>query len=467
MATSALAPRAREERGAAVGSPTTCFPLAVLEVHLEAGLRSLLPGRSSAGDGVARQARTALVLVRLHGHPLGVVALDLAAPEPPRSWSEAVSSALGPAIDAHLRADGLVPVRPLELWRPAPCPRPRCLAARREALARARPASVVVATRERPRQLERCLDSLLALDYPEFEIIVVDNDPESDDTRVACERRFAGVATARYVRERRRGLGAAHNRALSEAQGDVVAFTDDDVVVDRSWLSALVEPFVTDPAVGAATGLILPAELETPTQWLLEAHGRFAKGFAPFVVDRATRRPADPLFPFSAGRLGSGASMAFDARLLRDIGGFDPALGTGTPAMGGDDLAALFSVLQTGAALAYQPAAIAWHRHHREPAALARQAYGYGVGLGAYVTSVALKDARVAAALAGRLPQALVHTFRHSGAAAIAEGDLARLVPGAPAWPAALSRLERRGILAGPAAYLRSRHRLRRAGDTR
>ena len=77
--------------------------------------------------------------------------------------------------------------------------------------------------------------------------------------------------------------------------------------------------------------------------------------------------------------------MAFRTDWLRTNGGFDPATGAGTPARGGDDLDAFLRVVLDGRTLVYEPAAIVRHYHRRDYASLRRQAYGYGVGLGAYL----------------------------------------------------------------------------------
>ncbi|URK89336.1 glycosyltransferase family 2 protein (plasmid) [Rhizobium sp. RCAM05350] len=95
--------------------------------------------------------------------------------------------------------------------------------------------SVVVATRDRPAQLARCLDSLMSQNYSNFEIIVVDNAPSDNRTRqLVSELYSSGV---RYVRELRPGLAQAHNAGVARARHDLIAFTDDDVVCDRGWLS--------------------------------------------------------------------------------------------------------------------------------------------------------------------------------------------------------------------------------------
>lgn len=113
-------------------------------------------------------------------------------------------------------------------------------------------ASVVISARERPLSLDRCLASLRALDHPRFEIPVVDNDPVSDATRQAVARHEGMGIPVHHLCERRRGLGASHNRALETARGSVPAFTD-DVVVDANWLRALATPFVRHAGVATTT----------------------------------------------------------------------------------------------------------------------------------------------------------------------------------------------------------------------
>ena len=368
---------------------------------------------------------------------------------PEQAWPAMITATLGHALAAHLAADeiGDCDAQGSALWQGWETRFPPCLAARRAATRIGTPATVVVATRERPESLVRCLHSLLRLQYPDFEIVVVDNDPETDRTREAVLRVPARAGRLRYVRAERRGLAAAHNRGLEVARGEVVAFTDDDVVVDRHWLAELVAPFVVEQGVAGAAGLIVPAELETRAQVLLETHGRYDKGYEPRLFDLDLHHPGNMLFPFNAGSLGSGANMAFDAAFLRRIGGFDPALGAGTPARGGDDLAALFQVVSSGRAVAYRPGAIVWHHHRRDLASVRNQAYGYAIGLGAYLTSIVADDPAAVAHLLRRVPAglSLLRARQHGRVSAH--------------WPADIKRLERRGMLMGPFAYLASRAR--------
>ncbi|MEU2596188.1 glycosyltransferase [Streptomyces hirsutus] len=334
-------------------------------------------------------------------------------------------------------------------------------------------ASVVVATRERTGQLARALDSLLAQDHPHFEIVVIDNAPVTDGTRDLVHRKYG--ERVRYVCEPVPGLATAHNTGLAHARGEVTAFTDDDVVADARWLTELTAPFAADPELGCATGLILPARLRTPAQVLLESHGGFAKGFTPTTYDPRNPPREEPLFPFTAGRFGSGANMAFRTEALRAVGGFDPATGAGTPARGGDDLYGFVRVLAQGHRLHYTPRALVWHHHRETWADLETQAFGYGAGLTAYLTAVLVNRPALLPAFLARLPRGLSHArgltaVRETGDTVDTEGSGAgSAAPGSHGtrtthpWPRRLSRLQRMGMLYGPVGYLRAR---RAAGGT-
>jgi len=312
--------------------------------------------------------------------------------------------------------------------------------------------SVVVATRNRPVELGHCLLSLHEQGLAAERIVVVDDAPGAGETAATVLSCDTGKAPLRYVEGDGSGLAAAHNRGLLEVDTPIVAFTDDDVVVDQGWLAAIVEAFAFAPRVGCVTGMILPLELETHEQVWLDGYAGFNKGTERRLFDLAENRPDDPLFPLAAGMFGSGANMAFSTEVLNEMGGFDAALGAGTRARGGDDLAAFLEVLVRGYRLVYEPAAVVHHRHARDYGALRRQVYGYGVGLTAYLTKSMIDRPGLLAPAARRLPRAAAHVLSpRSRKNARRPRD----------YPRELARLERRGMLAGPVAYLRSRARQR------
>jgi cellulose synthase/poly-beta-1,6-N-acetylglucosamine synthase-like glycosyltransferase len=314
--------------------------------------------------------------------------------------------------------------------------------------------TVMIATLDRPDSLERALRSVLASDYPSFDVIVVDNAEHGELTPHMLTRRFAGDDTIQYVREPRTGLARAHNAGLKLVHAPLVAITDDDVIVDPSWLRHVADAFSSSPEVMCVTGMIRAAELVTDAQVWVEEHLGFSKGDSRRSFDLGPNRPSDRLFPFTAGQLGSGANMSFRTAFLREIGGFDPALGAGSTAKGGDDLAAFYEVIVRGYRLVYEPAAVVYHHHHRTFEQLDRQVRGYGVGLGAFLTKVALERPANVAAMATRCAPALRHmrAMRTPRAAGTTVAD-ARF--------SKLQRAERLAALGGPWAYIRSRRMVR------
>jgi glycosyltransferase involved in cell wall biosynthesis len=239
------------------------------------------------------------------------------------------------------------------------------------------PISVVVCTRDRPAELAPCLDSLLSLDYPAFELIVVDNASRSPDTRAVAEQR--GV---RCVREDRIGLDNARNRGIMEARHELIAFTDDDVRVDREWLRGIAYAFA-DPDVGAVTGLVAPALLDTEARQLFElVYGGMGKGTVArnWTGDRMKDREK-----IDAHHIGVGANMAFRRELLLTLNGFDPSLDVGTPARGAGDIDMFHRILVAGRTIRYEPRALAWHRHRADLEELHGQLWDNGRSFGVHL----------------------------------------------------------------------------------
>jgi hypothetical protein len=140
--------------------------------------------------------------------------------------------------------------------------------------------------------------------------------------------------------------------------------------------------------------------------------------------------------------------MAFDRAALTRIGGFDVALGAGTPARAGEDTAAIADVMLGGGTFVYWPGAIMWHAHRRTMPEVERQLDGYGSGLTAFYTRALLRDPRHLATLARLAPRAL-RDLRMS--------DSVRTATMRADYPDSLRRASRRGMLAGPVRYLGSR----------
>ena len=242
------------------------------------------------------------------------------------------------------------------------------------------PISVVICTRDRPDLLTCCLRSLALLEYPEYEVLVVDNAPASDATE-----RVAAAAGVRYVREPLPGLDRARNRGLTEASHDLVAYTDDDVEVDRQWLAGIARGF-GDPQVSAVTGMISPAALDTEAELLFEfGYGGMGKGTLPRRWDPAIM-PASRIL--ASHHVGVGANMAFRRPVLERLDGFDAALDVGMPARGGGDLDIFHRVLASGGVIQYEPNALVRHHHRRHMSALEGQHRDNGRAFGVYLIKV-------------------------------------------------------------------------------
>ena len=241
--------------------------------------------------------------------------------------------------------------------------------------------SVVVCTHRRSRYLPVLLDALARLDPRPDEVIVVDNDPGEEDSRVEVER-----AGARYVREDARGLDRARTAGLRHARGEIVAFTDDDCVPSEGWLGSLGELF-EDPGVAAVTGPAFAYRLDTASQLRFEDSGGFRRGL------RRRRLDWIRLPPPAASQAGAGANMIFRRRVLEELGDVFPAeLDAGTPTESGGDLYALFRVLDAGHRVVYDPGTYVFHQHRADGRSLHRAFWGYGVGLSAALTKLLVEE---------------------------------------------------------------------------
>lgn len=387
-------------------------------------------------------ARDAMALVRLHGHCLALIHLD-GVPErlERRELTQHVWAATADRIREHAERFGC-------------CPSPRSadeLVAGLGEAARCQPAgptarvSIVIPTAGRPDHLRRCLQSVRLLSWPDWEVVVVEHRPSRGQTEQVVSSFAAADDRFRYVHEPRPGFSpVARNRGIAESQGEIIAFTDDDAVVDERWLDWLVSPFA-DLGVGVVTGLVLPLALQTPAQKRLERYAGFSKGLEPRVYDLGEHRARDRfMYPFWGGMFGSGGNMAFRRERLLSAGGFDTALRYGS------DTEAFSAEILRGARLVYEPRAVCWHEHRTDDESLRRQVFHYGAALTAALTKALLTDHRFIPAAVRSVPIAVAQRRQAAGA-----GEQ---------WsaPPDLLRAQRRGMIRGPWRYLGDRRRARR-----
>lgn len=301
------------------------------------------------------------------------------------------------------------------------------------------PVCVAVCTRDRTEDLERCIDALMRMPDDGQDILVIDNAPSSD----ASAKLVQSVPRIRYVREERPGLNVARNRALREARGEIVLFTDDDAAPDPHWLRRLARNF-DDPLVLASTGLTMALELSSAAQIDFQRYGGFVRGFRRTVYDAADH---DPLLAWHAG---AGVNMALRRSVIELVGPFDEAFDAGTPTHAGGDSEMFRRILSAGYRIVYDPEALNWHRHRKSVEELRRQLFGYEVAGVSLLTKAIVADGDL-----GAVGAALYWLAREARAVLLS----AMRRPNAVPLSLAVARLV--GGIKGPALFLKSRKRLR------
>lgn len=376
------------------------------ELELDAG-GAVIPVSGPVRPGSA----TGRVLIRLHGAPIGNVHLPL---HPPDSLTErarqVAETDLAEPLRVHRSRDAASARNGADSWQAGVgCP-DRYQPGGTEGV------SVIICSRDRPAGLIECLRTLQQISYSPLEIIVVDNAPSDDATQQAVTELTGDDPRVRYTREPRPGLSNARNHGMNQATFDVVSFTDDDVYVDARWPAAIAAGFAADPEVMCVTGLVASRSLDTAAERYFDSRYTWGEAFEPRRYDRSVHRDPSRLYPYSPGIFGTGANFAVRRSAMARLGVFDPLLGAGSPARGGEDLDLFVRVILAGGRICYLPSALIWHQHRAETQALADQVYAYGHGLGAYLAkrlmtrdmpvSMLCKGFGQSAIVAGRMRQA-------------------------------------------------------------
>ncbi|HXG08646.1 MAG TPA: glycosyltransferase [Gemmataceae bacterium] len=211
--------------------------------------------------------------------------------------------------------------------------------------------SVVVCSYNGGRTLAQCLQSLLTLDYPDYEVIVVD-DGSTDDTPAILER----FPTVRTIRQSNRGLGAARNAGLRAATGAVIAYTDSDCFADADWLTHLIAQLAHSGAAAVGGPNLSPED-----------------GWLAACVAAAPGQPTHVLESDQVAEHVPGCNMAFRREALEAINGFDPQY-----RKAGDDVDVCWRLQQAGYWITFAPGAFVWHHRRQSPRAYLRQQAGYG-----------------------------------------------------------------------------------------
>jgi glycosyltransferase involved in cell wall biosynthesis len=212
--------------------------------------------------------------------------------------------------------------------------------------------SVIVCSYNGGSTLASCLDSLGKLNYPEYEVILVDDGSTDDTSYIAAQ--FSWV---RYIRQSNQGLSHARNTGATAAKGEVVAYTDSDCMVDPDWLYYLIGTLVSGDYAGVGGPNVTPP----------------AKNWIQACVAAAPGGPSHVLLTDVVAEHIPGCNMAFYRWAFEGVGGFDSEY-----RKAGDDVDFCWRIQQAGWVIAFSPTAIVWHYRRFTLRAFLKQQDGYG-----------------------------------------------------------------------------------------
>jgi len=239
-----------------------------------------------------------------------------------------------PALEVVRRRFGEYPFS----WREEPWPR----------------VSVVVCNYNGNETLDETLSSLEELDYPDYEVILVEDG--STDSSLEIGRRHE--PRVRVIARENKGLSAARNVGAEAATGEIVAYIDSDAYADPDWLRFLVLAMDSGPFSGAGGPNLTPESDGLTSQFIALC-------------------PGNPTYVLKDNRTSehiAGVNMAFRRDLLLSLGGFDPV-----HRAAGDDVDICWRFEDAGLPLAFSPAAIVWHHRRSSIRTYLKQQSGYGV----------------------------------------------------------------------------------------
>jgi O-antigen biosynthesis protein len=215
--------------------------------------------------------------------------------------------------------------------------------------------SVVVCSYNGSRTIRDTLDGLIRMDYPDAELIVV-NDGSKDATPAIVEE-YAARHPIRVLSQENSGLSAARNAGLAAATGEIVAYIDDDAYPDPHWLRYLAWRYLHSEFAAVGGPNIPPP-----------GDGEVAE-----CVANAPGGPVHVLVTDTVAEHIPGCNMSFRAERLRAVGGFDHGY-----RVAGDDVDACWRVQDAGGVIGFHPAAVVWHHRRNEIGTYWRQQQGYG-----------------------------------------------------------------------------------------
>lgn len=211
--------------------------------------------------------------------------------------------------------------------------------------------SVVVCTYNGSRTIARCCEELTRLDYPDYEIIVVDDGSTDHTASLVSQYAVTLIQTENH------GLSSARNTGANAATGEIVAYIDDDAWPDPHWLRYLALAFNSGEHAGVGGPNIAP-----PTD-----------GGTADAVANSPGGPIHVLLTDDVAEHIPGCNMAFRRLALLAVGGFDPEF-----RVAGDDVDLCWRIQEAGGILGFTPAAMVWHHRRPSTRAYLKQQWGYG-----------------------------------------------------------------------------------------
>jgi glycosyltransferase involved in cell wall biosynthesis len=231
--------------------------------------------------------------------------------------------------------------------------------------------SVVVCTHNRAYRLEQTLKSLQEMVVPvglPWELVLVDNNSSDNTKRVIDSFTSKFDLNVKYVVERQQGLSYARNMGVQEANGTIIAFTDDDCIVDRHWVASISKEFCSDGSIAGIGGRVkLYNKMDRPVS---------VRVYEGKMVLSST----DKLFSLIIG-----CNMAFARSVFDEIGGFDTDFGAGARFASTEDIDFIYRAYKKGLKVVYSPDVLVYHNHGRRSDEQIKLLYkGYAIGCGAF-----------------------------------------------------------------------------------
>ena len=211
--------------------------------------------------------------------------------------------------------------------------------------------SVVICSRNGSLTIRECLEGLMNLNYPFYEVIVI-NDGSTDATpQIASEYEVNLISTVNQ------GLSAARNLGASVAKGEIVSYIDDDAIPDPDWLLFLATAFINTPYAAVGGPNIAPNDVTLIAE----------------CVDHSPGSPSHVLLTDTEAEHIPGCNFSIRKKALQELGGFDPQFRTA-----GDDVDLCWRITEAGWKIGFSPGAMVWHHRRRTIKSYWRQQYGYG-----------------------------------------------------------------------------------------